>query len=141
MKTIEMLLEELKKTKNIRLYLENNKNEFFTEPPARVLQMMLKNSKISIAEIAKESAIGDYVYKVFSGKRKPGRNVLISLALTMNSSYEELQSLLDVAGYALLSPKSRRDSILLYGIFNRKSVVEVDDILDKENMETLSKEK
>lgn len=141
MKTTEMLLAELRKTKNIHLYLQLNKDEFSLESPAQMLQKMLKKSKRPLSEIVKESAIGDYAYKVFSEKRNPSRNVLISLALTMGASYEELQNLLMVAKYALLSPKSRRDSILIYGIFNKKTVIEVDELLDKEKMETLSKYK
>ena len=75
MKTTQMLLEELKRTEDIKKYLENNKCEFCEDDPVEMLHIMLDKSKRTLAEIVKESDVGDYAYKVFSQKRKASRNV------------------------------------------------------------------
>ena len=62
-----------------------------------------------------------------------------TLALTMRSEYEEVQKLLVAAGYAVLSPHIKRDSIVLFSLFKKKTVVETDELLDKEGFETVSK--
>ena len=141
MKTTQMLLEELKTTENIKTYLKNNKSEFYQDDPVEMLHMMLDKSERTMAEVVKESDVGDYAYKVFSQKRKASRNVLISLALTMKSDYEEVQKLLLASGYAALTPYVKRDSIILFSLFKGKTVIETDEILDKERLETISREK
>ena len=78
-----------------------------------------------------------YAYQIFSGQKTPERNKLLCLAIGMSLPIDEVQTLLKCAGYAPLYVKIPFDSIVLYGICKKKSVVEINEILYEYGLETL----
>ena len=78
-----------------------------------------------------------YLHQVFSGRRTPSRDRLVSLCVGLGASLEELQQILKQAGYAQLYPKVRRDAIIIYGLLHRRQPGEINDDLFAENEKTL----
>ena len=77
-------------------------------------------------------------YQIFSGVRNPSRDSLISICIAMELSINETQEILKVASFAELYPKSKRDSIIINGISNQKSVAQINEILYDNREATLN---
>lgn len=88
--------------------------------------------------VIKNSELNEiYGYQIFSGKRIPSRDRLISIAFGMGLSLDEAQALLKYAGFAPLYPKQKRDSLLIWGISHQFSIYQINDLLYTENENTL----
>ena len=77
-----------------------------------------------------------YAYQIFSGLRVPERKKLLCIAVAMGLSLDEVQTLLKCAGYSTLYVKLPFDSIVLYGVCKKLSVVEINEILYEYGLET-----
>ncbi|MGN0598828.1 MAG: helix-turn-helix domain-containing protein [Oscillospiraceae bacterium] len=131
------LLNRLKRTDDFAKFFEDNKNEFSKLSCTELLNEMLTDKKISLAKVAKASGQGDYVYKVFQGKRKPSRDIVIAIAVGMELSIEEAQLLLRISKLAALDPRDKRDSAILYGLKEKFDINRINDLLYEVNEATL----
>ncbi len=131
------LLNRLKKTDDFAKFIEDNKNEFSELSCTELLNEMLADKKTSLAKVAKASGQGDYVYKVFQGKRKPSRDIVIDIAVGMELSIDETQFLLRIFKLAALDPRDKRDSAILYGLKDQFDINRINDLLFELNEETL----
>ncbi|HJD48420.1 MAG TPA: XRE family transcriptional regulator [Candidatus Mediterraneibacter norfolkensis] len=87
-------------------------------------------SPLSVSEIIQKSRIPrTYGYQILNGSRKPGRDKVISLCLTLSLSLKETQRALTIAKESILYPKNKRDSILIFSINKRLSVDDANDLL------------
>ena len=78
-----------------------------------------------------------YAYQIFSGLRVPERKKLLCLAIGMSLNLDETQTLLKCAGYSQLYVKLPFDSIIIYGICKKFSVVQINELLFEYELETL----
>ena len=76
-------------------------------------------------------------YQIFSGIRTPERKKLLAITVAMSLNLEEAQALLKAAGYPTLYVKHPFDSIVIYGICKKLSVVEINNLLFEYGLETL----
>lgn len=136
----EKLLCELVETKDIDGFFRVHENEFINQTPKDFLEDILKIKGKTIAQVVKSSGAGDYVYKVFSGSRKPSRNILLSIGFALEMTVEEVQLLLRISKQATLDSRDKRDGIIIYGYANKLSIFEVDDLLYKNHLVTLAKD-
>lgn len=128
-KTTEELLNQINETTDIKAFLTDNSSEFLEKNLTELLNDYLAESNLSIAQIAVASAQGDYIYKVFQGKRKASRDVILSISIGMQLSIEKTQTLLRSADIALLDPRKQKDSIIIYAINHHLSIMQLNDIL------------
>lgn len=70
-----------------------------------------------------------YGYQLFSGTRRPTRDVLTVLSLELGLREREAQRLLQLAGRAPLYVRCRRDAAVLHGLSHRLSPAEAHDLL------------
>ena len=139
MKTLtDELLKELKNVSDIETFFRFHEEEFIDETTSGYLNKLLVLRDINISSIAKKSGIGEYVYKVFRGERTASRDILISIAISMQLSLEETQLLLRISKFAILDSRNKRDSIIIYGLTHDLSVFGIDDILEEQDMSTLN---
>ena len=131
------LLNRLKKSDDLAKFIEDNKNEFSELSCTELLNEMLVDKKTSLARVAKASGQGDYVYKVFQGKRKPSRDIVIAIAVGMELSIDETQLLLRISKLAALDPRDKRDSAILYGLKEQLDINRINDLLFELNEATL----
>ena len=138
MQTItQKLLEGLKNADDIKTFLDLHEQEFLSQTLTDYLNELMTDKNITVAKIAKNSGIGEYVYKIFSGERRATRDVLISVAFGMELSIEETQLLLRIAKFAVLDSREKRDSVIIYALAHKMTVFECDDLLNENNLITL----
>lgn len=128
-KTTDELLNNIKNTLSIDDLLKENESEYLNISVYEYLRKLLKEKNMKIGTIATTSSLGDYVYKVFNGNRNPNRDVYIAIGIAMKLTYNEIQLLLRIAKYLVLDPRDRRDSIFIYAISKKLTVMETNEIL------------
>lgn len=134
----EELLKKLQDINDIEAFLKANRDKFISKNTTDYLNELINVKGISIASVAKASGAGEYVYKVFSGSRKPSRDITITIAFGMKLSLDETQFLLRISKFAMLDSRNKRDSIIIYALSHNMTVAEVDDLLYKESELTLN---
>lgn len=139
-KGTEKLLELLKKSGNIDAYLQENKDFLLDCDIKEYLNLLIKEKKLTIQQIAKDSELSDrYCYQFLSpsNPRTPSREVLISICIGMKLNLDEIQTALKIAQLAPLYPKDERDSIIIFGIENFQSVVDINNVLYEHDFKCL----
>ncbi len=131
------LIKELKNASDIESFFKSHETQFIEETTVTYLNQLLALKHLSLSVIAKNSGIGEYVYKIFRGDRTPSRDILISISLSMTLSLEETQLLLRISKYAILDSRDKRDSVIIYGLSHGLSVFQIDDLLEEQNIVTL----
>ena len=135
------LLSELIDKDDLKDFLEKHQKDFVNITPAEYLNTLAEKYEISMAEIARRANLGDYVYKVFRGERNPSRDILICICLAINTSLDELQLLLRLAQFYTLDVKNERDAVILHGLKNNKSLLEINAMLYELKLELLIAER
>ncbi len=133
----EDLLKELKAAPDIETFFQKHQSRFIEKSPVTYLNELIAVKDLRVADVAKASGRGEYVYKVFKGERLPSRDVLISIAFGMRLSLEEAQLLLRISKFAILDAREKRDSILIYCLTHGCDVFQTDDMLDAQDATTL----
>ena len=136
--------ELLKRLKNIKtesaLYtytLENTDYSLITSFP-EYLESCRKSVGITAAQLIESAQIQrNYGYQILNVTKHPGRNKVIALCLALHLSYEEVQRALTLAKEGSLYPKNSRDSVLIFCINKKMSVMETNDLLDIRGEELL----
>lgn len=132
------IVEELNLSPDFKTFYNENKEYLITDNLSTMLDRLLKEKNLKKSTVIKAAEISEvYAYQIFSGLRVPERNKLLCLGVAMSLNLDEIQTLLKCAGYAPLYVKLPFDSILIYGICNKLSVVEINEILFDYELETL----
>lgn len=138
-KTTDDLRQELMDQPNIETYLSDNQSCFMETGILDLLESLRERCGLSKAEIARMSGMSEvYLHQVFSGRRNPSRDRLLTLCVGMGASLEEANQLLKQAAYAQLYPRLRRDAIISHGLIHRRPLTEINEALFAENEKTLS---
>ena len=137
-KSTNELLNILKQSDSPKDYIVNNSNSLITDPLSTYLTTLLSQKGITKSQVIKAAELNDiYCYQIFSGKRFPSRDTLISICIGMQLNVDETQQLLKYAGFAPLYTKNILDSIILFGIINNYSIYEINESLYSNNEQTL----
>ena len=68
-------------------------------------------------------------YAIVNGTRKPKKVHIIKIGLAMGLSVEEINLLLKVSGLKELYAKSKEDAIVMYGVNNNLTVMQIEELL------------
>ena len=137
-KDTSKIVEELGLCADFKTFYDENKSYLVNEPLNAMLNSLLESKQLKKAEVIKKAELSEvYAYQIFSGRRVPERNKLLCLTIAMMLNLDETQSLLKCAGYSPLYVKLPFDSIVLYGICKRMSVVEINELLYEYGLDTL----
>lgn len=137
-KDTSKIVEELGLCSDFKTFYDENKSYLVNESLNAMLNSLLESKQLKKAEVIKKSELSEvYAYQIFSGRRVPERNKLLCLTIAMMLNLDETQSLLKCAGYSPLYVKLPFDSIVLYGICKRMSVVEINELLYEYGLDTL----
>ncbi len=133
------LLEELKQCADFKKFYNENNEILKDSSLSDYLNRIIEKKKLKKSEIIRKAEISEvYAYQIFSGtRRKPERNKLLCLAFGMALNLDETQELLKISGYSQLYVKKPFDSIIIYAICNRLSVMETNNLLYEYEMETI----
>ncbi len=129
-KKTDDLVNEIVGSSDLSQYMDMNAEEFIDMPLDVYLRQLLEERDMKVSQVADASYRGDYIYKVFQGKRvNPGRDVILCIALAMQLNLEETKQLLRIARVQLLDARNRRDSIVIFALKKKLSVPEANEIL------------
>ena len=128
-KVTEELLNRIKESADAGDFVRENEAAFLRVSLDDYMNRMMEKKGLRVADVAALSGQGDYVYKVFSGRRRASRDVLIAICFGMGLSLDEAQPLLRAAGFARLDPRNGRDSVIIYGLCHGVEIDEVNDLL------------
>lgn len=105
---------------------------------SKYLEQLRSEKGLRRSEIIRASGVnGTFVYDVFQGKSRLGRDRAIMLALGMGCTLRETQRLLRLDGVSELWPKVRRDAIIIWCIKHGFSRQETDEELYRLKEKTL----
>lgn len=132
------IVKELGLCPDFQTFYKENKDHMISGNLSELLSELLERKNLKKAQVIKNAELAEvYGYQIFSGVRVPERKKLLCLAVGMGLNIEEAQQLLKCAGYPPLYVKLPFDSILLYGLCKRLSVVQINELLYEYDLETL----
>ena len=132
------IVEELGLCDSFKTFYDENKDYMVKEDLSALLNSLITKYNLKKSQIIRGAEMSEvYAYQIFSGLRIPERKKLLCLAIAMELLLDEVQTLLKCAGYSQLYVKLPFDSIILYGICKKLSVVEINEILYEYGLETL----
>ncbi|MBQ1895184.1 MAG: helix-turn-helix transcriptional regulator [Clostridiales bacterium] len=111
----------------IEAELKGNETDFKT-----YINDYIRTKDMTIADLQKKSLIDrTYIYQLMDGRKNPGRDKVIAIALAGGMTLKECQKALRVSGNGELYSKSRRDTIITYGVNNGLGVIAVNGLLQQ----------
>lgn len=132
------IVKELGLCQDFQTFYSENKEYMLSADLAQLLTELLERKGLKKAQVIKNAEFSEvYGYQIFSGLRVPERKKLLCLTVSMGLNIDEVQQLLKCAGYAPLYVKNPFDSVVLYGLCKGLSVVEINELLYKYELETL----
>lgn len=132
------IVKELGLCPDFQTFYNENKEHMVSADLAQLLAELLKSKGLTKSQVIKNAELSEvYGYQIFSGVRVPERKKLLCLAVSMSLNIDEAQQLLKCAGYSPLYVKIPFDSAVLYGLCKGLSVVEINELLYKYDLETL----
>ena len=124
------LMQMLNAEKTIENYLTSNTDELLNVSTGAYLnQLLTEYGKMKNDVVAGSGLNQIYAYQIFAGTKRPSRDKLIALIFGFPLELDDAQRLLRIGGVSELYPRIRRDSIVLFGLKNRLSVHDLDDLL------------
>lgn len=126
------LMNALNESGNLQSFMDENDSDFRKEDIAAYLQGVLKEKHLKKSQVIRDAMLNEvYGYQIFSGVKTPRRDKMLCLALAMKLSLEETQNMLRSCGFSPLYIRHRRDCVFIHAIIQKKSVMELNDTLEK----------
>lgn len=138
LKTTDELNHEIKAVSDIEDFLKKNKKNMLAHSLPEYLNTLLKQKKISRADVVRSSLLDRaYVYQIFSGEKTPSRDKLIAIAFGLCLSDDETQKMLKLSGNRELYARDERDALILFALQRKKNIFEINEILTDHNLTIL----
>ena len=137
---LSKILENKKNRKELEEYLSQNRENFSNQTFAELLEQTLKENKVSKADAIKRSDLENhYAYEIFRGTKDKNlsRNKIIMLCIGMEADLEQTRKLLLKKHYAPLYTKDERDSIVIFGLQRKLSIIDINNLLYDKGFEIL----
>lgn len=100
---------------------------------AEYLKAYLQSHKMTDAALIKSSLIPrTYAYQILDGTKNPGRSKVLALCIAAKMDYEETQRALALANVGKLYPRRREDSIIIFSLEQKLSVIQTNELLYEE---------
>lgn len=132
------IVEELALCDDFKTFYDENRDYMVTDTLVDMLRDLQEKKGLRKSDVIRRSELSEvYAYQIFSGTRHPERKKLLCLAVGLTLNLEEAQALLRCAGYAPLYVKLPFDSVVIYGICKGLTIIEINELLFKNNLETL----
>lgn len=132
------IVKELGLCPDFATFYRENADYMVQADLSQLLGELLEAKGLKKSQVIKKAEFSEvYGYQIFSGLRVPERKKLLCLAVGMELNLEETQMLLKCAGYSQLYVKLPFDSIVLFGLCKRMSVVQINELLFEYGLETL----
>ena len=134
----EELLKQLNSCNSIDDYFKKNSEYLIDTTLAEYLYNVFEEKCLKKSRVFEKAEIDSvYGYQIIGGKKTPSRNKLLALVIAAGFTLNEIQATLKIGNLAQLSPHNKRDSLIIFGINNKKTIPELNELLYKHEFETL----
>ena len=106
--------------------------------PEYLNEQMIAHNITAANLIAAAQIQRNYGYQILDGRRSPSRDKVISLCLALKLDLLETQRALTLTKNGQLYSKSKRDSILIFAIEKKLSVIDANALLEELGEPSLS---
>ena len=138
MKNTTKIVKELGLCEDFKTFYDENRDYMIEKSLSELLNSLIEEKNLKKSHIVKNSEISEvYAYQIFSGLRIPERKKLLCIAVAMELKLNEVQALLKCAGYSPLYVKIPFDSVVMYGICKKLSVIQINKLLFEYDLDTL----
>ena len=125
------LLKLLFKERSLEQFLLRNESAYLNADCSDYLSNWCKShQEIPEQLIRRANLEKSFGHQLFSGKRKPSRDTVLQLAFAMGASVAQAQEMLKVARKSILYPRIKRDTVIIYCLHNRVSLLDTEIILE-----------
>ena len=132
------LLQDTKTTAQLQTYTDTLAEQTILQTFPEYLNSKMIERNFSPAELIASAQIQrNYGYQILNGTRNPSRDKVLSICLALGLDLPETQRALTLAQFGQLYPKNRRDSIFIFSINKKLSVLQVNELLDEMKEELL----
>lgn len=124
------LLKMLFKERSLEHFLRRDESAFLTLSFSEYLgELCRKRGEVPEQVIRRANLEKSFGHQLFSGKRNPSRDTALQLAFALELDVSKTQELLRVARKSTLYPRIKRDTVIIYCLHNRLSLVDTEIIL------------
>lgn len=138
-KSTDELLNILKSKKTYNEFLNQEFEELYFKSASQYLEILIKDKKLKKSEVINKSNIDkNYAYQIFNGiKTNPSRDKIIMLSFGMGLTIDETQKLLKICCLSELYARNPRDTIILFCLEKKKSLIDTNEMLNDFSLEIL----
>ena len=130
MKTTDELLKVLKNTGNIEEFLEDNTDDIKNTTFVQYITDCLNNCGLTKAQVIEKSNIQkNYAYQIFNGLKKPSRDKVLALCISMGLDADTTNRLLKLSDHSILYPRIKRDSIIHFSLEQHYNLIDTNILL------------
>ena len=124
------LLKLLFKERSLEQFLQRNESAYLNTGFSDYISAWCRtHQEVPEQLIFRANLEKSFGHQLFSGKRKPSRDTVLQLAFAMGADVASAQEMLKVARKSLLYPRIKRDTVIIYCLHNRVSLVDTEIIL------------
>ncbi len=125
------LLKLLFKERSLEQFLQRNESAYLNKGFSDYLSAWCRSHRQVPEQVIRRAGLEkSFGHQLFSGKRKPSRDTVLQLAFALDMDVPQAQKMLRIARKSLLYPRIKRDSVLIYCLHNRISLVDTEIILE-----------
>lgn len=138
-KSTDELMKILNSKKSYNEFFEEEVGELCFSSVADYLEVLLNEKHLKKSDVIRKSNLDkNYAYQIFNGnKLNPSRNKMLMLAFGMELSLKETRKLLKVCCLSDLYVRCPRDSIIIFGLNKKMSLIDVNESLSDFSFEIL----
>lgn len=115
----EKLIDELRDSSSLYSYMSKYDTDFPNISFSDFIDLVIQKKKMKRSQVVKDAGLHrTYAYQIMSGKKKPSRDKVLTLAFGLHLNLEDTQKFLRIAQFNLLYPKQKRDSIVIFALCN-----------------------
>jgi len=132
------LLRELDLCTDFHTFYDEHESDMLDHSLSELLADLLEKKNLKKTQVIRQSELSEvYAYQIFSGLRVPDRKKLLCIAVAMQLTVAETQTLLRYAGYPTLYIRFVEDAVVLFGLSKHLSVIQINELLYEFGLETI----
>lgn len=130
MKSTDELIKILKNANSAEEFIENNFDDIKNMTFVEYLTQCMAGHNMNRAQVIDGANIQkNYGYQIFDGSKKPSRDKVLALCFSMALSLDETNRLLKLSDHAILYPRIKRDSIIIFALEKKQNLINTNILL------------
>ncbi|HHD2752549.1 TPA: hypothetical protein ACOTG0_001331 [Clostridium perfringens] len=135
---LDILLNDVNNEDALDSFIKNDISSFTELSLANFFKKIYEEKGLSKGKLIKAADLDrNYGYQILDGSKKPTRDKILQLCFGANLDLKQTQRALSLGNVGKLYPKNSRDTIIIYCINNKLSLLELNEKLYEKDFSTL----